>query len=96
MKLVLFLGLILICMIASVLLAYVWMKKTNKFWLTFIFVVILNAIILGLGSLWWFLTEIDGVSQGLGVIFYGIAFLIINLIDLMVLYAINGKGNQAY
>ena len=45
--------------------------------------IVLNVIVLGSGSIWWFLTETDGVSQGTGVLIYLGSFAGITLINLI-------------
>ncbi|MEH6957815.1 hypothetical protein, partial [Neobacillus drentensis] len=51
---------------------------------------LVNIVILGLGSIWWFLTETDGISQGIGVMIYLGSIVGISLIDMVFLYVWNG------
>lgn len=48
--------------------------------------IIINVIILGSGSVWWFLTESDGISQGIGIIIYLGSIIIISLINIISIY----------
>ncbi len=91
MKLVIYFGLIIVSLITSVLLGRVQMKRSNKFWLAFLTAFLLNVAILGLGSIWWFLTETDGISQGLGVLIYCISMGVIGIVDLIVLSVMKEK-----
>lgn len=50
-----------------------------------------NIVILGFAIVWWFLTETDGISQGLGVIYYCIAMALITLVNLVVLSIFRSK-----
>jgi hypothetical protein len=91
MKLVIYFGLMIVSLIVSLFSGHVQMKRTNRFWLSFLTAFISNILILGLGSIWWFLTETDGISQGLGVLYYCIAMGVIGIVDLIVLSVIKGK-----
>lgn len=92
MKLAIYFGLVIFSLIVSVFFGHFQMKRTNKFWLSFLIAFITSIVILGLGSIWWFLTEIDGISQGLGVLYYCIVIGINGIINLVVLSIIKGKN----
>lgn len=92
MKLAIYFGLVIFSLIVSVFLGHFQMKRTKKFWLSFLIAFITSIVILGLGSIWWFLTETDGISQGLGVLYYCIAMGINGIINLVVLSVIKGKN----
>lgn len=91
MKLVIYFALMIVSLIVSVFLGHFQIKRTNKFWLPFLTAFLSNIVILGSGSIWWFLTETDGISQGLGVLYYCIAMGVIGIIDLIVLSVFKGK-----
>jgi hypothetical protein len=91
MKLVIYFGLMIVSLIVSVYSGHFQMKRTNKFWLSFLTAYLSIILILGLGSIWWFLTETDGISQGLGVLYYCISAGVIGIINLIVLSVIKGK-----
>jgi hypothetical protein len=52
---------------------------------------LLNVVILGLASIWWFETETDGFSQVFGVLYYCIPMGVIGVINLVVLLLIKFK-----
>ncbi|MDN4494487.1 hypothetical protein [Ureibacillus aquaedulcis] len=85
MKLVIYLGLMIVSLIVSLFSGQFQMKRTNKFWLSFLISFLINVVILGLGSYWWFLTETDGISQGMGVLYYCLAMVVIGIVDLIAL-----------
>ncbi|WP_449621482.1 hypothetical protein [Robertmurraya sp. Marseille-Q9965] len=91
MKLVIYFGLMVISLLVSILLGQFLLRKTKKLWIAFILSFLLNVVILGLGSVWWILTETDGISQGLGGLYYCIAMGGIGIIDLTLLLVIKGK-----
>ena len=91
MKLVIYFGLMIVTLIVSVFSGHFLMKRTNKFWLSLLTAFLLNILILGKGSIWWFKTETDGLSQGFGVLYYCIAMGVIGIVDLIVLLVIKGK-----
>lgn len=75
----------IISLVTSIYFGRLIIKRSNKFGLSFLMAFILNVVILGLGSIWWFLTERDGISQGLGVLYYCIAMGVISVINFIVL-----------
>jgi peptidoglycan/LPS O-acetylase OafA/YrhL len=95
-KLVIYFGLMFVSLVVSVLLGYFQMKRTNKVWLSFLLALLSNIVILGIASIWWFFTETDGISQGLGVLYYCIVTGVIGIIDLIILLAVKGKSNNHY
>lgn len=52
---------------------------------------LLNGLILGIASMWWFFTEIDGISQALGILYYSIALVVISIINIISLKMIRSK-----
>lgn len=84
MKLILYIGLMVLAYIASLRLGQYMLKK-DHLGKSILFSVLLNSVILGSGCMWWFLTETDGISQMLGVIYYGVALIVISVINVMVL-----------
>jgi hypothetical protein len=45
--------------------------------------IFINFMILGLGSIWWFLTETDGLSQGIGIMFYFGSMVVLSIINMI-------------
>ncbi|WP_059170487.1 hypothetical protein [Bacillus sp. FJAT-27445] len=86
MKLFLFFGLIMISLSASLLISRKELKN-NKHPVKAAFkAIIINIMILGTGSIWWFLTETDGISQGIGVMIYLGSAVVIALITMAFTY----------
>lgn len=90
MKLVIFFGLIGVSLLVSLILGRNDLKNNKKSVTAIIKAILINIIILGLGSLWWFLTETDGISQGIGIIIYLSSIVGISLIDIVFIYVWNG------
>jgi len=86
MKLVVFWGLILLSLFGSLLLCWNNLKNDKKPLKAIINAIIVNIVILGLGSIWWFITESDGISQGIGIMIYLGSIVGISLIDTVVIY----------
>ncbi|MFC0475775.1 hypothetical protein ACFFHF_11025 [Robertmurraya beringensis] len=91
MKLILFFALMLFSLVLSLLVGRLSLKNSTNLWRPFMYSVFTNIVILGLASIWWFLTETDGISQGLGVIYYCIAMALISLVNLVVLSIFRSK-----
>jgi hypothetical protein len=91
MKLVIFFGLMIISLVISLLLGQFLLKRYNNLLEPLLLTVLTNIVILGLGSVWWFLTETDGLSQVLGVLYYCITMVIIAVINLIVLSIAKSK-----
>jgi hypothetical protein len=83
MKIVFYFGLIVMALFISVMVGVFLIKKTRSLWAAFFMSYLLCFIILGSGSIWWFMTETDGISQGIGVLIYGIALAGIGIINLL-------------
>uniref|UniRef100_A0A1S2L4B8 Uncharacterized protein n=2 Tax=Anaerobacillus isosaccharinicus TaxID=1532552 RepID=A0A1S2L4B8_9BACI len=93
MKLFIYFGLMIISLAVSLIIGRLQMKRTEKFWIPFLSGFLLNIAILGIGSIWWFLTETDGISRGLGVLYYCIAMGVIGVVVLIVLSVLKIKSN---
>jgi peptidoglycan/LPS O-acetylase OafA/YrhL len=91
MKLVLFFAFMLFSLVLSLLIGRYSLKNSTNLWKPFMYSVLTNIGILGFASAWWFLTETDGISQGLGVIYYCIAMALISLVNLVVLSIFRSK-----
>lgn len=91
MKLVIFFGLMIVSLLISLLLGLILLKKYNNIRKPLLLSILTNIVILGIGSVWWFLTETDGISQGLGVLYYCIAMAVIAVINLIVLSIAKSK-----
>ncbi|MEH7076530.1 hypothetical protein [Neobacillus drentensis] len=90
MKLIIFFSLIVFSLIVSLILGRKDLKNKKNPVTAIIKAILVNIVILGLGSLWWFLTETDGISQGIGVMIYLGSFVGISLIDMVFIYVCNG------
>jgi hypothetical protein len=86
MKLLLYLGFMVIALAASFSAGKYILKATKKLSLSLLSVLFSSAIILSFASCWWLLTEDDGISQGLGILYYTIAFFIINLMNMIICF----------
>ncbi|WP_047986428.1 hypothetical protein [Ornithinibacillus californiensis] len=92
MKVVIYFGLIIISFVFSIYVGSVYFRKNNTIFLAFVIAYLPTVLILGLGSIWWFLTETDGISQGLGVTIFVIAAGVIGVVDLILLSFLKGKS----
>ena len=90
MKLIIFFGLIVFSLFVSLILGRKDLKNKKNPVAAIIVAILVNIVILGLGSLWWFLTETDGISQGIGVMIYLGSIAGISLIDMVFIYVWNG------
>ena len=90
MKLIIFLGLIVFSLLGSLILSKKDLKYRKKPVVAITKALLVNIVILGLGSIWWFLTETDGISQGMGVMIYLGSIAGISLIDMVFIYIWNG------
>jgi hypothetical protein len=86
MKLIVFWGLILLSLFASLVLGWNNLMNYEKPMKAIIKAITVNIIILGIGIIWWILTESDGISQGIGVMTYLGSIIGILLIDAVVIY----------
>ena len=89
-KLIIFFGLIVFSLLGSLILSRKDLKYRKKPVAAIIKALLVNIVILGLGSIWWFLTETDGISQGIGVMIYLGSFVGISFIDMVFIYVWNG------
>ena len=90
MKLILFFAIIVFSLIISIIFTKNDLNK-DKYKSIVIKLIIVNGIILGISSLWWFLTETDGISQGVGVIINLVSFTSILIINIIYLYLKKNK-----
>jgi hypothetical protein len=90
MKLIIFFGLIVFSLLGSLILGRKDIKNKKKPVAAIIKAFLVNIVILGLGSIWWFLTETDGISQVIGVMIYLGSIVGISLIDMVFIYVWNG------
>ena len=90
MKLIIFFGLIVFSLLVSLLLGRKDLKNNKRPVTAIIKALLVNIVVLGVGSLWWFLTETDGISQGIGVMIYLGSIVGISLIDMVFIYVWNG------
>ncbi|PEQ88199.1 hypothetical protein CN481_20020 [Bacillus sp. AFS006103] len=90
MKLIIFFGLIVFSLLGSLILSKKNLKYKKKPVVAITKALLVNIVILGLGSIWWFLTETDGISQGMGVMIYLGSIAGISLIDMVFIYIWNG------
>jgi len=90
MKLIIFFGLIVFSLLGSLILSKKDLKYRKKPVVAITKALLVNIVILGLGSIWWFLTETDGISQGMRVMIYLGSIAGIYLIDMVFIYIWNG------
>lgn len=90
MKLIIFFGIIIFSLLGSLIFGRNDLKKNKNPVTAIIKALLINIIILGVGSIWWFLTETDGISQGIGVMIYLGSIVGISLIDMVFIYFWNG------
>jgi hypothetical protein len=90
MKLIIFFGLIVFSLLGSLILSKKDLTYRKKPVVAITKALLVNIVILGLGSIWWFLTETDGISQGIGVMIYLGSIAGISLIDMVFIYIWNG------
>jgi hypothetical protein len=86
LKLIVFFGLIVLTLLSSLIFGRINLKNYKKQLTATIKAIMINLIILGLGSIWWFLTETDGISAGIGVMIYLGSMMVISLIDIVVIH----------
>ncbi|MFK9090785.1 hypothetical protein [Bacillus salipaludis] len=84
MKLLVFFALIGLSLSGS--LVMIQLINNKKRGTVMFYTIFFNLVILGLGSLWWFWTETDGISQGIRVMIYFGSFIGISLLDLIVIF----------
>jgi len=95
MKLVIYFGLMVLSLVISLTIGQFLLKRYKNLWKSFLLSLFVNIFILGLSSVWWVLTETDGLSQGFGVIYYCIAMSVISVINLIVLKIVKTKQKEA-
>jgi hypothetical protein len=90
MKLIVYFSLMLVSLIATILFGRDQLRKSSL-WRAFVKSFALTVTILGLGSVWWFFTETDGISQGLGALYNVVAIGVISLINIISLTLFRSK-----
>ncbi|NHM32536.1 hypothetical protein [Neobacillus terrae] len=91
MKLFVFFGLIGLSLFVVILFSLKGKKNSRKKGTIFVKMVILNLLVFGLGSFWWFVSETNGISQVVGVFIYLGSFLVVTIINLSILYLVKIK-----
>jgi hypothetical protein len=91
MKLVIYFGLMFFSLVVSFILGKFLLGKTKHVGKSILIAFLANVMILGLGCFWWFMTETDGISQGLGMLYYSIAMGVIGIIDLIALIVLKNN-----
>lgn len=94
MKLIIFFGLILITLVVSLIFGRHDLKNNNNPTKAIVKAILINVFLLGLGSIWWFLTETDGISQGIGVLIYLGSIVGISLINIVIIYVWHGLAQK--
>ncbi|WP_053366553.1 hypothetical protein [Bacillus sp. FJAT-27245] len=93
MEALIFYGLIVISLSAALLFSRNELKN-NKHPITAAFkAIMINIILLGTGSIWWFNTASDGFSQGIGVLIYLGSALAIAIITIVFTYVLWQKSS---
>ncbi|GAA0337833.1 hypothetical protein GCM10008967_30120 [Bacillus carboniphilus] len=93
-RMIMFFGLMIISLILSIGTALWVIIKTHNFWQSTIIGTVITITILGCASYWWFETDTDGISAGLGVIYYLIAMGVTILLNFIVLSVYKSKRIQ--
>jgi hypothetical protein len=93
-KVLLFFSIMVVSLIISFLVGHKWYKREKKVWQAAIYSFLVNILILGSSSIWWFQTETDGFSQYFGVMFNCIALGIITALQAIVLLVRKFKKNS--
>ncbi|MFS0865425.1 hypothetical protein [Fredinandcohnia sp. 179-A 10B2 NHS] len=83
MKLVVFFGIIILTLFLSLLVGRYSLRTNQKVLIALLKALLLNIIVLGLSTIWWFATELDGISQGIGAMINIGAAVTISLLDLI-------------
>lgn len=60
-------------------------KQTRDFKKTLIEFIVLDLLVFALGALCWFIYASDGFSQIFGILYYGVAFIITLIVNIIVL-----------
>ncbi|HWO78272.1 MAG TPA: hypothetical protein VNM69_20600 [Bacillus sp. (in: firmicutes)] len=90
-RVLLYFSLMILSLIGSLFLAIFLFNKSYKLWSSFFAATIVNILILALSSYWWFATETDGISAGLGLLYNRIAIAVIAVITFVSLAVLNQK-----
>lgn len=88
-RVILFFVPILISLIATLSYSVFLTKRAAE--LSIFKTIILNSVILLIVSIWWFYSESDGLSQLFGIMYYGIAFVVISIINTIFLWLMKKK-----
>jgi len=86
MKLIVFFGVIILSFLFSTAVIRNGLRNKNRPSHTIFKAAIVNLVVLGSGSLWWFLTETDGISQGIGLWILAGSFaatMLVNVVHLL-------------
>ena len=86
MKLFVFFGLIGLVLFSTIFFSLRGKKNSPKKGTIFFKMFIVNLLVLGIGSFWWFVSETDGISQVVGVFIYLGSFMAVTIINLSILY----------
>ncbi len=78
-----FFGFMVIALLLSMFAGYIGAKRTQKLRWAILGAILTNAVVITIGSYWWFHTATDGLAQGLGVAYYGAAFVVISFINII-------------
>ena len=84
-----FFGFMVIALLLSIFAGYIGAKRTQKLRWAILGAISTDAIVIALASYWWFHTATDGIAQGLGVAYYGAAFVIISFINIILFVRLN-------
>ncbi len=96
MKLILFCGLILLALITSIIFSLNNYRNSKRAIKSIIKALLINLIILGIGSIWWVITESDGISQGIGVTIYLGSIIGISLINTVIILLLKNSDKSNY
>ena len=84
-----FFGFMIIALLLSMFIGYIGAIRTQKLRCAILGSVSTNAVVIAIASYWWFHTATDGLAQGLGVAYYGAAFVVISFINIILFVRLN-------
>ena len=76
-------GFMVVALLLSISAGFIGAKRTQKLRWAILGAISTNAIVIVIGSNWWFHTTTDGLAQVLGVAYYGAAFVIISFVNII-------------
>ncbi len=88
---IVYFGIMAIALVIFITSSMVKMKKTKNFKKTLAQSIIQSFILFSFAGLWWFFQANDGFSQVFGALYYGIAFVVGNILNAGILLYLKKK-----